>query len=123
MTPAEIVISLVGLVGGYWVVSAFLNPSKPSPQNPQDEAPGPEPAAAVKFKDPSRVDASNWHQILEVAADADVDAIAAAYRRKISQYHPDKVAQMGEEIRAVAASKSQQINTAYDIGMKLRRAT
>jgi len=121
MTPAEIVISLVGLVGGYWVVSAFLNPSKPSPQNPQDEVRRPEPAAAEKSTDPSRVDATNWHQILEVPADADADAIASAYRRKISQYHPDKVAQMGEEIRAVAAAKSQQINSAYDIGMKLRR--
>ena len=122
MTPAEIVISVVGVVGGYWVVSAFLNPSKPAPQSPQDEAVRPQPSPAQAFKDPSRVDATNWHEILEVAADADAAAIAAAYRRKISQYHPDKVAQMGEEIRAVAASKSQQINTAYDIGMKLRRS-
>lgn len=121
MSPAEIVISLVGLVGGYWVVSAFLNPSKPPPQNPPDETAVPGPRPAGPFKDPSRVDATNWHQILEVPADANADAIATAYRRKISQYHPDKVAQMGEEIRAVAAAKSQQINTAYDIGMKLRR--
>lgn len=121
MTPAEIVITVVGLVGGYWVVSAFLNPSKPSAQKPQGDAARPEPAAAEKPNDPSRVDATNWHQILEVSADADADAIAAAYRRKISQYHPDKVAQMGEEIRAVASAKSQQINTAYDLGMKLRR--
>lgn len=122
MTPAEIVISVVGLVGGYWVVSAFLNPSKPSAQNPQEDAVKAESAAAASSRDPSRVDATNWHQILEVSADADAAAIAAAYRRKISQYHPDKVAQMGEEIRAVAAAKSQQINTAYDIGMKLRRS-
>ena len=34
----------------------------------------------------------------------------------ISQYHPDKVAQMGEEIRAVANAKSREINAAYEIG-------
>ena len=40
--------------------------------------------------------------------------IERAYKVKISQYHPDKVAQMGIEIRELAEAKSKEINAAYD---------
>jgi DnaJ like chaperone protein len=41
------------------------------------------------------------------------DEIKAAYRREIAQYHPDKVAQLGSELRELANEKSKQINEAY----------
>jgi len=63
-----------------------------------------------------KVTAANWHTVLGVAEDASREQINEAYRRMISQYHPDKVAQMGEEIRAVANAKSREINAAYEIG-------
>ncbi|MFO1427728.1 MAG: hypothetical protein U1F11_12315 [Steroidobacteraceae bacterium] len=47
--------------------------------------------------------------------------VFAACKKLISQYHPDEVAQMGEEIRAVAEAKTQDINAAYEIGMRLFR--
>ena len=37
---------------------------------------------------------------------------------QISEYHPDKVAKMGDEIRAVAERKSKQINVAYTEALK-----
>ena len=43
---------------------------------------------------------------------------ARAYKRRISEYHPDKVAQMGEEIRALAERRSKEINAAYDEAMR-----
>jgi curved DNA-binding protein CbpA len=59
--------------------------------------------------------------VLGVREDARKDEIVAAYRRRIGEYHPDRVARMGEEIRAVAERKTQQINAACEIGMRLFR--
>ena len=55
-----------------------------------------------------------WFLILEVPQSASRADIELAYKRKISQYHPDKVAQMGVEIRELAEAKSKEINAAYD---------
>lgn len=55
-----------------------------------------------------------WYVILEVAQSASRAEIERAYKVKISQYHPDKVAQMGIEIRELAEAKSKEINAAYD---------
>jgi len=52
------------------------------------------------------------------ASDADIDQ---AYRRLMSQYHPDKVAGAAPELRAQAEKRSRAINTAYDRIRTLRR--
>ncbi|MSO38353.1 MAG: J domain-containing protein [Acidimicrobiia bacterium] len=51
--------------------------------------------------------------ILGVQRSATQEQIRAAYRALIVQYHPDKVAQLGPELRQLAAQKTQQINDAY----------
>jgi hypothetical protein len=53
------------------------------------------------------------HSILGVPQTASQDQIKAAYRALIIRYHPDKVAQLGPELRALAEKKSQEINDAY----------
>ena len=45
------------------------------------------------------------------ASDAEIDL---AYRRLISQYHPDKLAGAAPELQRQAESKASEINTAYD---------
>jgi hypothetical protein len=55
-----------------------------------------------------------WHKILQVPPDSSMEDIRRAYRRRMSEYHPDKVAQLGEEIRQVADQKSKEINAAYE---------
>ncbi|MDP7039475.1 MAG: J domain-containing protein [Myxococcota bacterium] len=55
------------------------------------------------------------YEILDVPVGSDFDAIKAAYQNKIRQYHPDKVADMGPEVRQVAEKHAQEINEAYDI--------
>ena len=62
----------------------------------------------------------SWFRILEVSQGASKEQIVTAYKQKIRQYHPDKVAQMGAEIQELAEFKSKQINAAYDYAMKLR---
>ncbi len=64
--------------------------------------------------------ASNWHEVLEVSELATVEQIRTAYKQKISQYHPDKVADMGLEIRELAETRSKEINAAYDQALKAR---
>ena len=52
------------------------------------------------------------------ASDAEVDL---AYRRLISQYHPDKVAGAAPELRAQAEKRARQINAAYDRIKSMRK--
>lgn len=41
-------------------------------------------------------------------------SIKSIYRKRIAQYHPDKVSAMGPEIREVAEQKAKEINEAYE---------
>ena len=54
------------------------------------------------------------YEILNVAPDASLEEIAAAYRRLAQQYHPDKVAGLAPEFRDLAESKMRLINAAYE---------
>ena len=60
----------------------------------------------------------NWYDVLGVSKEASISDIQQAYRFKMSQYHPDKVSQMGPEIRAVAEKKSKEVNLAYQRALK-----
>lgn len=42
------------------------------------------------------------------------EEIKKAYRKLSMQYHPDKVAHLGDEFRAIAEEKMKEINAAYD---------
>ena len=68
-----------------------------------------QPAAA----DPSRV-----FGLTSDASDAEIDQ---AYRRLISQYHPDKMAGAAEDLRRQAEHKAGEINAAYDRIKTLRK--
>ena len=54
---------------------------------------------------------------LGVSPDADAATIKRAYRKLISQNHPDKLASRGlpESMRAVAEERSRELNSAYDL--------
>ncbi len=41
------------------------------------------------------------------------EELRAAYLSRIAQYHPDKVAALGAELRELAERKSKEINEAY----------
>ena len=58
---------------------------------------------------------SNWaYTALEISPSATDDEVKKAYRRMAMKYHPDKVANAGEEIRKQATEKFRGINEAYE---------
>jgi len=55
-----------------------------------------------------------FYAVLGLENGADFAAIKKAYRKLSMQYHPDKVAHLGEEFKGVAEEKMKEINEAYD---------
>ena len=57
----------------------------------------------------------NWaYTALEIQPTATDEEVKKAYRRMAMKYHPDKVANAGEEIRKQATEKFRGINEAYE---------
>lgn len=57
----------------------------------------------------------NWaYTALEISPSSSNDEVKKAYRRMAMKYHPDKVANAGEEIRKQATEKFRGINEAYE---------
>ncbi len=65
----------------------------------------------------------NWHEILGVSPTAPFEEIKAAYKQKISMYHPDKLSKLGPEFTTIAEAKSKEINIAYNTACKLNGRT
>ncbi len=61
----------------------------------------------------AREDSDRYYKILGVDRTASVEEIKAAYRHLVQQYHPDKVANLGEEFIKVAEEKFKIIQEAY----------
>ena len=55
-----------------------------------------------------------YYAVLGLENGADFVMIKKAYRKLSMQYHPDKVAHLGEEFKGVAEEKMKEINAAYD---------
>jgi DnaJ-domain-containing protein 1 len=62
-----------------------------------------------------------WFEVLGIAETASREEIADAYHRQISLYHPDKVSQLGPEMRAAAEAKAREINAAFAAANRLQR--
>ena len=107
MSFGEVAVVVCGLLLGYWIVSMFTS-KRPSP--PVDCAP-PEAESSAGAT------AGAWHDVLGISAEAGADEIRTAYRELLSQYHPDKVASLGPELRELAKRKTQEIIDAYRVGM------
>lgn len=58
------------------------------------------------------------HEVLGVENDASEAEIRRAYQDKMRQYHPDRVAGAGPELKALAEQRSKEINAAYDTLMR-----
>ena len=57
---------------------------------------------------------SDPHHILGIDSSASGKEIQAAYKARMHEYHPDKVAHLGEELQKVAHRKAVEIQQAYE---------
>ena len=60
------------------------------------------------------------YTILEIEQNATDEEVKKAYRRMAMKYHPDKVAQLGEEVQKSAQEKFRMVNEAYETIKKER---
>jgi preprotein translocase subunit Sec63 len=63
---------------------------------------------------PGQPDHRAPHDVLGVSAGASEDEIRRAYQRLVRQYHPDRVATMAPELRALAEQRTKEINRAFE---------
>lgn len=85
---------VVGIVLGHLYDTGFFGATAP---------PAPPPAPAI---DP--------YAILGVGSSASDDEVEQAYRRRMSEYHPDRVANSAKEIRDLAELRAREVNGAYE---------
>jgi DnaJ like chaperone protein len=115
MNSTEIGVSITCLLVGYWAISTVMNyAASKKPKSKSSDHSDHEHAS------PEQTPTDAWHAILEVSPNASVEEIQTAYKKMIKQYHPDKVATLGKEIRDLAESKSKEINGAYAEGLRIR---
>jgi hypothetical protein len=122
-SPIKVMINLKDVVGftcegrgsssGITLKKAF-HKSEPERSNANDKR-------TDRDEKTERRGVASWSLVLDVSADASMEEIRAAYLMRISEYHPDKVAALGKEIREVAERKSKEINAAYSIALEERR--
>jgi DnaJ-domain-containing protein 1 len=64
---------------------------------------------------PRAADGGIWdpHAILGVPRGASPDAVTQAYRERLKEYHPDRVASLGAELQDLAHKKTLDIQRAY----------
>lgn len=110
MTGTEVVIIILAGVVGYWLVAVLI------PHLRRD----PKPDESLTSAEPREETARAWHEVLGVDVQASQPEIVAAYKRQISQYHPDRAQQLAPEIRALAEQRSKEINQAFDTATRLR---
>jgi len=62
----------------------------------------------------------HWYEVLEIKPDSSYEEIKAAYRKLMKEYHPDKVATLGKDLKALAESKTKEISEAYETAIKMK---
>ena len=79
--------------------------SGPSGQDQRSEQQRPPDNSSQRHRSP--------YEVLGVRPSASQEEISAAYRALVRQYHPDKVADLGPELRELAEQRMKEINAAY----------
>ncbi|MCW5898042.1 MAG: TerB family tellurite resistance protein [Flavobacteriales bacterium] len=72
-------------------------------------------SAMFRMADPTAA-----YAVLEIDPKASDEEVKKAYRRMAMKFHPDKVAQLGEEVQKAAAEKFKKVQQAYESIQKER---
>ena len=112
----KIAILAIAALVGFWVVGAIVEhfqkgtPKAASSAGAQD---GPRPATEQEARQTDPIE--DACRVLQLNRPFTSDQLRAAYRQRMSQYHPDKVSSLAPEFRELAESKSKEINRAFDL--------
>ncbi|MEZ4722050.1 MAG: TerB family tellurite resistance protein [Flavobacteriales bacterium] len=60
------------------------------------------------------VDNDRYYRILEIDKSASQEEIKSAYRKMAKKYHPDRLGNVGEDVKASAAEKFLKVQEAYE---------
>lgn len=60
------------------------------------------------------------YSVLGINKNSSVEEIKSAYKRKIKEYHPDRLSGLGSELQQLAHQKSLEINSAYNLLKKVK---
>jgi DnaJ-domain-containing protein 1 len=98
---AGLIDDLAVLVGASWWIKRVIDGARPAAES------------AGREEHETR---SGWdpHAVLGIGRGASAEEINAAYRRRMKEYHPDRVNDLGEDLRRVAHEKTLEIQRAYD---------
>jgi len=110
LSKQEIFIMVCALFFGFGLVRLLLTSKE------EDQASDSFGKHPYDFDDEKK--SESWFDILEVDSMATLEDIKLAYKKKVSQYHPDKVSALGPEFTPIAEGKTKQINAAYDEALK-----
>lgn len=102
----------VGFLGVSLVFEVRSN-SKDAARQARDNTDQPEP-------NKGRAETIKWFDVLGVTPNASIEEIKTAYHEKVRQYHPDRVADLGEELRRMAEHGMKELNAAYELALKNR---
>jgi hypothetical protein len=96
-------------------ISEEEEPPAPEPAAEEAQESNEEPAEAEEPAAPREAEAppsSPW-EVLGVAPGTPLAEVKRAYISLITQYHPDKVAQLGPKLQALAAEETRKLNHAW----------
>lgn len=116
----ENVIFIVGCaILGYVIVSLFLK-KKETKNTVEDIKSAKDETTESSDKNQTKKE-KVWFEVLEVSENCSIAELSLAYKKKISEYHPDKVSTMGIELKLLANDISKEINDAYQLALKLKK--
>lgn len=131
MTTNEIIVIIGGLFFGFVTMKALLaskdesnnnkNNSSNSSKKESDYADFENKTFKEKPADKLENIATSWYKILEVSESATMLEISSQYKRKIRDYHPDKVASLAKEFKDLAEFRAKEINAAYEFAKRFKR--
>ena len=111
MSANEMLVVVGGLFFGYLIVTVLMNPKNQASEKSQQHegSNSSQQSTNQKFSAKDEHVPSSWFYILEVSETASMSEISTQYKRKIREYHPDKVAALGKELRELAESNHGRI--------------
>ena len=112
----KIAVLLIAALVSFWVVSAILGRFQKNPTRTTSSSHS--RAGSEQASDIEMLHADPFEEacrVLQLDRPFTTEQLRAAYRQRMSQYHPDKVSNLGLELRELAETKSKEINRAFDL--------